>query len=68
MPYPKYALVYWVKSVEWSIVLAKHVLETEMLFNSNVLGYVEEVGTGKIPSKGWPKFIAKVLAVAGTHF
>lgn len=67
MPLPKYVLVFWTKSKTWSILESKCVLKNEMLYNSNVVDDVEMPGNGKPPASGWPRYMARVLAVAGTN-
>ena len=63
---PKWVFVYWVEDVNWSIHSADCVIKQEMLYNLDMVGFVE-YHAGKKPADGWPKYQGRILAV-GSKF
>jgi hypothetical protein len=63
---PKWVFVYWVEDVNWSIHSGDCVIKQEMLYNPDMVGFVE-YHAGKKPADGWPKYQGRILAV-GSKF
>ena len=57
---PKYALVIWVETENYSVIPVSSIKKKSMLYDPNIIEDLPHVGTGPEPKEGWKKYAASV--------
>ena len=57
---PKYALVIWVETKNYSVIPVSSIKKKTMLYDPNIIEDLPHVGTGPEPKEGWKKYAASV--------
>ncbi len=60
---PKYALVIWVETEEYSIIPTTAISNKKMLYDVNIIEDLPHIGPGDEPVAGWEKHPAAVLKI-----